>query len=242
GENANGLARLQQQAFARAGRETPGHRKCRVAVRPQIRVPYGIAVHGRIIEGRQVDRSFHLVRQNAAARAMQRHFFGLSDRSDPLADQPLHIIEPEQRPGECKAIVGELRHYRPLAAAVASAAPTATARLSNRSAMASMSLRSITGTFACANAMSDAIATICGSSGRMSGLPLASREIFSLGKASRLNPSTSTRSTGDIFATRPRRSHSGSSRSSCRMAQRVADEMITSVAPAARWKNESLPG
>src|SRR5262249_50392056 len=63
-----------------------------------------------------------------------------------------------------------------------------------------------------------------------------------LGKASRLTPSTRTRSTGDIFATSPPRSHSGSSRNSCRIAHRLADEMITSVAPAARWKNESLPG
>ena len=114
--------------------------------------------------------------------------------------------------------------------------------MSNKSAIASISLRSTTGTLACGNALSEATATICGSSGWISGLPLAMRWISSLGKASRLKPSTSTRSTGDILPTRAAMSHSGCSRSSCKMAQRLAEEMITSVAPAVRWKKLSLPG
>ena len=122
------------------------------------------------------------------------------------------------------------------------AGATGTACLSSRSAIASISLRSTTGTRACGNALSEATATMCGSSGWISGLPLAMRWISSLGKASRLKPSTSTRSTGDILPTSAGRSHSGCSRSSCRMAQRLADEMITSVAPAARWKKLILAG
>ena len=92
---------------------------------------------------------------------MQRHAFGLGDRCDPLANQPLHIVEPQQRTGESKAVVGELRHHSaPLRQAVQHALATGWSTgtaLSNRSAIASMSLRSITGTFACGNAMSEAI-------------------------------------------------------------------------------------
>ena len=97
---------------ARAGHETAGHRKRGVAVRPKIRVPHGITIDGRIVERRQIDRSFHIVGNDAAARAMQRHAFDFGDRCDPLADQPLHIVEPQQRTGKSEAVVGELRHYR----------------------------------------------------------------------------------------------------------------------------------
>ena len=45
-----------------------------------------------------------------------------------------------------------------------------------------MSLRSITGTFACGNAMSDAIATICGSSGMNKRLAVGGAMDFQLGK------------------------------------------------------------
>src|SRR5262245_2118701 len=167
GEDSNGFTRFEWgYRFRTCGEPARDGEFC-VAVGTQVCVPDGVAIDCRIVEGRQIDRCLHIYRDNAAACLVQRHFLGFSDRDDPLADQPLHIVEPEQRPGECKAIVGQLRHYRPLAATVASTAPMATARASSRSAIASMSLRSITGTFACAcaNATSDATAMMCGSSG-----------------------------------------------------------------------------
>src|SRR5262245_16252919 len=165
GEDSNGFTGFECGWRLCAGCEPARNGEFCVAVGTQVCVPDGIAINCRIVEGRQVDRCFHIDGHDAATCLVQRHFLGRRDRSDPLADQPLHIVEPEQRPGECKAVVGELRHYRPLAAMVASTAPTATARASSRSAIASMLLRSITGTFACGNAMSDATAMMCGSSG-----------------------------------------------------------------------------
>src|SRR5262245_322392 len=102
---------------------------------------------------------------DTASRSMQRSALGLGDWLDPIHDQPFHVVDPQQGSRKSEAIVGELRHHRLLAAAVASAAPTGAARFSNSSAIASTSLRSMTGTFACGNAMSEAIATMCGSSG-----------------------------------------------------------------------------
>ena len=163
GEDANGFARPERQTFLRAGRETAGNQKRCIPVRPQIRMPHRIAIDGGIVERRQIDRGFYIVSYDATARTMQRHAFDFRNRCDPLADEPLHIVEPQQRTGKGEAVVGELRHYAPLAAALIAA--TGAAFLSNRSAIASTLLRSITGIFACGSAISAAIATICGSSG-----------------------------------------------------------------------------
>src|SRR6185437_10456007 len=191
----------------------------------EVGVAHGIADDRRIIERRQIDRRLDIGGGDAAMRSAQRHAFGFRNRRAPLSDQPLHVAQRQQRAGKGEAVVGKLRHYF---------FSTGTACLSNKSAIASISLRSTTGTRAAGKALSEATATMCGSSGCISGLPLATRWISSLGKASRLKPSTSTRSTGDILPTSAARSHSGSSRNSCRIAQRLAEEMITSVAPAAR--------
>ncbi|CFW06341.1 Uncharacterised protein [Bordetella pertussis] len=50
------------------------------------------------------------------------------------------------------------------------------------------------------------------------------------------------KSTGHMRASSSPSSGSGSSRSSCISAQRADEAISTSVAPASRWRNESLPG
>ncbi len=128
-----------------------------VAVRLEIGVAHGVAVHRRIIERRQIDRRLDVEGQHAAARAVQRHLLGFGDRCDALADQPLHVVEPQQRTGKGETIVGQLRHLR---APHSGASPIGTACLSSRSAIASMSLRSITGTVAAGKGVSAAMATM----------------------------------------------------------------------------------
>ena len=71
---------------------------------------HGVAVDRRIIEGRQVDWRLHVEGQHTVARAVQRHLLGLSDRFDALADQPLHVVEPQQRAGKRETVVGQLSH------------------------------------------------------------------------------------------------------------------------------------
>ena len=56
----------------------------------------------------------------------------------------------------------------------------------SRSTIRSMSSRSTTGTCAFGSGVSEAMATMCGSAGCSSGLPLALRWTSSFGKASRL--------------------------------------------------------
>src|SRR5581483_10719403 len=84
--------------------------------------------------------------------------------------------------------------------------------------------------------------TMPGSSGNSHGLPLAARCISILRCGSRLNPSTSTRSTGAILASNSCNRGSAAPRNSCISAQRLVEDTSTSVAPAWRCTHESLPG
>src|SRR5262249_11795679 len=154
----------------------------------EIAVPHRVAIHRRIVERRQIERCCDVGGEHPAARGAEADSLGLGHRLHALRDQPLHVGDRHQRPGEREAIVGELRHQalRIAAATLCNGA----ACCNSTSAMVDTSSRPTTGTLACGNAMSEAIATICGSSGAMSGLPFAARWISSFGKASRLKPST----------------------------------------------------
>ncbi len=69
----------------------------------EIGIADGVAVNRGIIERRQVDRRLQVDGGDAAARAAQRHAFGFCDRHDTLGDQPLHLAERQQRPGNREA-------------------------------------------------------------------------------------------------------------------------------------------
>jgi hypothetical protein len=112
GENANSLAGFHGGICTRAGRKSARNRQCRIAVRTQVRVSHRISIDGGIVERRQIDWCFHIVGHNATASAMQRHTLSLGDRRDPFCNQPLHIIEPQERTRESKAVVGKLRHQK----------------------------------------------------------------------------------------------------------------------------------
>ncbi len=71
---------------------------------------HGVAVDRRIVERRQIDRRLDVEGGDARARAMQRHAFGLGDGRDAFADQPFHVVEPQQRSGKRETVVGQLRH------------------------------------------------------------------------------------------------------------------------------------
>jgi hypothetical protein len=75
-------------------------------------VSHRISINGGIVEGRQIDWSFHIARHNATASTMQWHTLSLGDRCDPFCNQPLHIIEPQERTRESKAVVSKLRHQK----------------------------------------------------------------------------------------------------------------------------------
>ena len=95
---------------ARAGGQPPGDHELGVAIGREIGVAHGVAVDRRIIERRQIDRRLHVEGEHAAARAVQDHLLGLSDRFDAFADQPLHVVEPQQRTGKRETVVGQLSH------------------------------------------------------------------------------------------------------------------------------------
>ena len=71
---------------------------------------HGVAVDRRIVERRQIDRRLDVEGGDAGARPVQRHTLGFAHGRDALADQPFHVVEPQQRAGECETVVGQLRH------------------------------------------------------------------------------------------------------------------------------------
>src|SRR5207245_564173 len=150
----------------------------------EIGVPHCVAIDRRIVERRQAERRHDITRDHPAACSEQRHGLDLRNRLDTLVDQALGIRDREKRPGERKAIVGQLRHQA--IPARASAAASGTARLIRISTMPSTSLRSRTGAGAFGRATSDAIATIAGSFGASSGMPTAARWTSSFGCGSLL--------------------------------------------------------
>ena len=97
GENTNGLAGFQGKICTRAGRKSARNRQRRISVRTQVRVSHRISINGGIVERWKIDWSFHIAGHNATASAMQRHTLSLGDRCDPFCNQPLHIIEPQER-------------------------------------------------------------------------------------------------------------------------------------------------
>ena len=76
----------------------------------KVGMAHRVTIDRRIIEWRQIYRRFDVGGDNPGAGAMQGHTLGLGDRHNPFGDQTLHLVEPKQRPGECEAVVGELRH------------------------------------------------------------------------------------------------------------------------------------
>ncbi len=161
-----GLQRLRRFA----GGETARDLQLRLAARGEIAVAHGVTVDGRVVERRKIDMRGGVFRDDAAACFVERHGFGFAYWLHAFDDQLLHVRKRHQRAGECKAIVGELRHQ-----AGSIAASIGTACFKSRSQMTSISFRSTTGTFACGSATSAAIATMRGSSGCSSGLPLSLR-------------------------------------------------------------------
>src|SRR4051812_25980011 len=145
---------------------------------------HSVTIDRRIIEWRQIDRRKNVGSDDATASGSERHRLDFLHWRDALINQPLHLLERHQRSGECEAVVGELRHQLTFNPA------SGTACLSSASATASISLRSIAGSLVSGTGASDAMATICGSSGCNGGLPFALRKISILGNGSRLKPST----------------------------------------------------
>src|SRR5436190_13491877 len=107
--------------------------------------------------------------------------------------------------------------------------------------MAFTLLRSSTGSLLSIFA-SVATATKCGSFGCSSGSPVSARHTSSFGIGAYLNPSTISRSQGDRCFSWSSNFGSCSPRSSCISTQRRDEVTSTSLAPAWRWRYESLPG
>ncbi len=95
---------------------------------------------------------------------------GFGNRRHALVDQPLDIIDGEQRAAESEAVVGELGHQLTSSSTASSGLAFAT----RMSATASTSSSDTTCTRA-ATGPSLAIATMFGSSGASSGLPTEAR-------------------------------------------------------------------
>src|SRR5207248_5937678 len=134
---------------------------------------HGVAVDRGIVERRQIDRRQNVARKHTSVRGVEGNGFDLPDRRNPLADDPLHLVHRKQRTREREAVVGQLRHHR-LSACARTAAIGAACRI-RMSATRSMLSISTTGTRAAGNGASEAMATIAGSSGCMSGLPTLAR-------------------------------------------------------------------
>src|SRR5258707_2015465 len=132
-----------------------------------------MAVEGRIVERGQIERRDDIGRDPAPPPRRERYTFVLAHRLHTLSDHPFHVGDRQQRAGEGKAVVGELRHHALCMAAAAFG--NGTACLSSTSTMPSMSFRSITGTAAFGSGVSQAMAMMWGSAGCSSGLPLATR-------------------------------------------------------------------
>ncbi len=173
GEDANGLALARRPRRGAPRGEAVGHDEPRLAGRLEIGVADRVAVDGRIIERRQIERGDDFLGQHATRGMIEAHPFDLSDWAHALEHQPFDVLDQEQRAAEGEAIVGKLRH-QPLPARSFGIA-TGAARASIVSRMASTSSIASTGTRAEGSGRSDAIATMLGSSGWSSGLPTDSR-------------------------------------------------------------------
>ena len=62
-----------------AGRHPVDHRQLGLTRGVEIGVPHRIAVDGRVIERRQIDRRHHILRQHPAERRHERHGFDVGD-------------------------------------------------------------------------------------------------------------------------------------------------------------------
>src|ERR1051325_9300135 len=110
------------------------------------------AVNRAIGVRRHIHLGDEVARQNPAAGLGQRRGLFLDDRSDPLFDQLESGVHPEQRAAKGKAVVAQLRHEPP---------PKWSRMKSATAAALSIGSSGI----GAAIGSSDAIATICGSSG-----------------------------------------------------------------------------
>ena len=151
------------------GGEPVGNPQRRLAL-AEIGVPHRVAIHRRIIERRQVDRRDDIGGKHAPARVLECNALGFGNRRHALVDQPLDIIDREQRAAESEAVVGELGHQLTSSSTASSGLAFAT----RMSATASTSSSDTTCTRT-ATGPSLAIATMFGSSGASSGLPTEAR-------------------------------------------------------------------
>lgn len=62
GEDADCAARLERQGLARPCGQPARYYKRRVCIRPQVRVPHGITINGRIVERREIDGCLYVCR------------------------------------------------------------------------------------------------------------------------------------------------------------------------------------
>jgi hypothetical protein len=172
GEDTDRLARVDGLRRSAARGQPVDNRERRLVLRANVRVAHRIAIDRRVVERRQVDRRDHACGKHAGARILQRDRLDFGDRRHALIDQPLDVVDREQRPAEREAIVGELGHQALRTRAITASSGTAFA--TRISATASASSSDTTGTRA-ATGPSLAIATMFGSSGASSGLPTAAR-------------------------------------------------------------------
>ena len=193
------------------------HRKRLLRSLRQVAAAHGITVDGGIGEGRQRQRRRDIARQNAAVGIDERDGLDLLHRRRPRAAMmptasSTDIIGPpkaKQSSDSCAMCLSALR-----CALLESTSSTGIADRRIMAATASISSRWAIGSVV-STAASVAMPTMPGSSGNSNGLPLAARYTSILRCGSRLKPSTTTRSTRDIFAS------SSGSRGSARAAQFV---------------------
>ena len=89
-----------------AGLNAPCHGKCAFCIERQIATGHGIAIDGRIGEGRQRQRRRNIAGQNTAVRFGERHGLDLLHRRDPRGDDRDGLVDRHQRSAKGKAIVG----------------------------------------------------------------------------------------------------------------------------------------
>src|SRR5689334_10715918 len=139
--------------------------------------------------------------ENAPVGVGQRDRLDLVDPAYARGDKANGLVHRHHRAAKGKAIVGQLRHRRPYAVASENRSSIEIAERLMRAAIASISSRWTTGRRVSILA-SVTIPTMPGSSWNSHGLPLAARCTSILRCGSRLKPSTRTRSTGAILASK----------------------------------------
>ena len=152
GEDPDRLAANGRAVERVAGGGAPADGQYRVLVGQQIGMRYRVAINRAVGVRRNIHLRDQVAGENAAARLAERRRRLLDDRRHPLIDQLERRIDPEQGAAEGEAILAQLRHHpNPRWSSMKPAIAAGSASESNGNGAA--------------NGSSEAIATMCGSSG-----------------------------------------------------------------------------